>query len=85
MTRRDKFAENSGKLFGHLFKGTLNGLILSAIEVFHELFNGSLRIVQFLSALHQLLLLCCEVVVLLKGLLVNVLILFQCFVDLLQF
>lgn len=85
MASRHELAEDGGKLFGHLFESTLNGLILSPVKVLHKLFNGSLGIVQFLSALHQLLLLRCEVVILLKGFFVNVLILFQRFVDLFQF
>lgn len=84
MTGRHELAENGGKLLGHLLEGTLNGLVLPPVEVLHELFDGSLRVVQLFPALHQLLLLRREVVVLLKGLFVDVLVLFQCFVDLFQ-
>lgn len=80
-----KLAENGGKFLGHLFESTLNGFILSPVKMLHELFNGSLGIIQFLPALHQLLLLRREVVVLLKGLFVDVLVLFQRFIDLFQF
>lgn len=85
VTSWHKLAENGGKFLGHLFESTLNGFILSPIKVLHELFNGSLGIVQFLPALHQLLLLRRKVVVLLKCLFVDMLVLFQRFIDLFQF
>lgn len=84
VTSRHQLAENRRKLLGHLLEGTLNGLVLSAVEVLHELFDGSLGVVQLLATLHQLLLLRREVVVLLVGLFVDVLVLFQRFVDLFQ-
>lgn len=85
VTGRYKLSKDGGKLLGYLLEGTLNGFILSAIEMFNELFNRPLRGSEFFSSLHQLILLCGEVVVLFKSLLVDMLVLLQCFVDLLEF
>jgi hypothetical protein len=76
--------ENGGKLLGHLLEGALDGLVLALIEVGDKLLDGGLRLVELLAALHKLVLLGREGVVLLNGLLVDVLELFEGFVDALE-
>lgn len=84
MTGGHKALEDGGKLLGYLLERALDLLVLDMVEMGDELFDGFLRRVEFLSPLEKLVLLCCEVVVLLKGLLVDVLVLLEGGVDLFE-
>lgn len=84
LARGDQSLKDPGKLLGDLFECALNGLILDTVEMGHKFLNRGLRRVKLLPALQQLLLLRGEVVVLLKGLLVDMLELLQRLVDSLE-
>lgn len=85
VTGRNQFTEDGGKFLGDLLESTLNGFVLAAIEMLDEFFDRPLRIVQLFASLHQLVLLGGEAVVLLKGLLVDVLVLLESLVHSLEF
>lgn len=79
-----QLSKDSRKLLGNLLECALDSLVLAAVEMLDELFDGLLRGVQLLSSFHEVLLLGSEVVVLLESLLVHVLVLLQSLVDLLE-
>lgn len=73
--------EYGGELAGDLLKRSLDGLILGVVEMLDEFLDGLLRGVELLPALQELLALRSEVVVLVKGFLVDVLVLLESLVD----
>lgn len=73
--------EYGGELAGDLLKRSLDGLILGVVEMLDEFLDGLLRGVELLPALQELLALRGEVVVLVKGFLVDVLVLLESLVD----
>lgn len=73
--------EDGGELARHLLERALDGFVLGVVEMLDELLDGFLRGVELLAALEELLALRGEVVVLVKGLFVDVLVLLEGFVD----
>lgn len=76
--------EDGGKFLGDLLEGSFNSFILALIKNFHEFLDGGLGIVQFLAAFCKGVTLRGEAVVLFESFLVDVLILFEGFRDLLE-
>jgi hypothetical protein len=82
VTGRDQLLEDGGELLGDLLERALNGLILGLIEMIDELLDRTLRGVELLTPLKELVALRREACVLVEGLLVDVLVLLQGLVDL---
>lgn len=72
------------EFFRDLLEGPLDCLVFALVEMRNQLLDGCLGGVKFFSPLQQLLLLRGEAVVLLKGFLVDVLVLLELLVDILQ-
>lgn len=67
----DQFLEDLCEGFGYLFEGALNGLVFLRIEMRDQVFNGFMTRIEVRPALSQRLSLSCEILVLLKSLLIN--------------
>ena len=81
---RNQPLEYFREFFRDLLEGPLNCLVFALVKMRDQLLDGRLGGIKFFSSLQKLLLLCCKAVVLLKGLLVDVLVLLELFVDILQ-
>ena len=75
-TGRDETLKDVRKLARHLFEGPFDGLVFTLIEDIDEFDDGRLGRIQFASSLDERVPLFGEVVILFKGLLVHVSILF---------
>ena len=81
---RNKLLEDFFEVACDLLECPFDGLILPLVEYFNEFLNRLGRLVEVFSALNELVTLLCEVVVLLKRLLVDVGELLEAFVNIVQ-
>ena len=81
---RDELLEDSRELARDLLERALDCLVLFLVEMLDEGLDGLLGGVELFAALEELVALGGEAVVLVEGLLVDVLVLFEGFVDLAQ-
>ena len=78
----DELLKDGGKFLGDLLERAFYGFVLGLVQMLDQLFNRRVRRVELLAPLKQLVPLRGEVCVLIKGLLVDVLVLFEGLVDL---
>lgn len=76
-TSRYQALEDRRKLFRDLLESALNSFVLALIKDLNKLLNGCLGVIEFLPTLGERVTLGGEVVVLLKGLLIDVFVLLE--------
>ena len=84
MASWDKALKNLRETLRDALERPLDGHISRLVKMSNEFFDGGLGSIKLLSSLEQLLLLCGEAIVLLEGLLVDMPVLLQGFVDFLE-